>query len=248
MEAVHQMRVATKKIRTIYRLCLAIDADNFAAKKEMRALRALFRTAGALREIEVHKSVLETYEEQHLVYHRRLHQRLKLELKVAMPYYETQRKQFDQRHLLSLGRKVDRLLRHVPEHVVCSVTSAFAVARVTDMQSCMPLGYEPEPIHKSRIFLKEAMYLVSLLQSAGYWQDTDRAWTVAAKQAAEVAGDWHDREIFVHWLHGELRLRLEKDYALLVQDLYVNTRALVKRFRQLLVPLNVVALSGAEAR
>ncbi len=247
-EAVHELRVATKKIRAVYRLCQAIDGDGFVAKKEMKALRVLFRTAGTLREIQVHKSVLEAYEELHLVNYRKLHQRLNLERKDAIPYYEVQRKQFDKKHLVSLGNKIALLLTKTSEQTVCAVAMAFARARVDEMQAAMPLGYEPELIHKSRIFLKEAMYLVSLLQTAGYLKDPDRAWTVAAKQAAEIAGDWHDREIFAHWLHSELRLRLEKDYALLVQDLYVNTRALVKRFRQMLVPLTAFAASESETR
>jgi CHAD domain-containing protein len=252
-EAVHVMRVATKKIRTVYRLCQALSPANFNQKKAISELRGLFRPAGALRELQVHQAVVDTYEDLHVAFHRRLSKELAAEGKIAAPLYEVARKAFKKASFDGPAAKLERILKENTEEEVHAITVAFAEARLTAVHTVMPQGYEPEQIHQARIYLKEAMYLIGLLHSAGYTDDFKSDWLLTAKLAAEIAGDWHDREVFYQWLQIQLRPTgslhgKEKDYALLLQDLHVHTRSLAKRFREAILPLQMTEISSAEAR
>ncbi|MBP6723049.1 MAG: CHAD domain-containing protein, partial [Bacteroidia bacterium] len=57
-DAIHDLRVATKKIRTVFRLVEFIAPDQFKTKKQIAGLRTLFRAAGVLRELQVDEGVL----------------------------------------------------------------------------------------------------------------------------------------------------------------------------------------------
>lgn len=252
-EAVHVLRVATKKIRTVYRLCEAINPSGFRPKKVISELRILFRSAGFLRELQVHQSVVDQYELLHVAFYQKMSKRLLAERRLAAPGYESARKSFPEASFDNPTKQVRKLVESVPEEEWAAVTTAFTMARLAAVHAVMPIGYEPELIHKARIYLKEAMYLIGLLHAAGYREDFSADWLTAAKMAAEVAGEWHDREVFAHWLHTQIRptgalAGREKQYLLLQQDLNVHTKALVKRFRELIEPLRLPMASISETR
>lgn len=251
-EAVHVLRVATKKIRTVYRLCEAVAPRAFRQKKAIAELRVLFRSAGALREMQVHQAVIDGYETIQVAYYRKISKLLLRECRAAAPFYEQERKRFRRSSFDAPSAKIKAILREVSEQEVHLATVAFTQMRLQAVQAVMPSGYDPKLIHQARIYLKEAMYLIGILHTAGYTDDFSGEWLATAKLAAESAGDWHDREVLYEWLQIQIRpsgpLRNEeKGYALLMQDLHVHTRSLVKRFREAIEPLQLPQASSTEA-
>ncbi len=251
-EAIHQLRVATKKIRSVYRLCEVISAGKFRAKKEISELRTLFRAAGVLRELQVHVAVVEDYETLQTAAYPKLSKLLRIEQRVAKPYFEEARHAFRKSSLEDSGKKIARILKHSSEESVHSALVQVTLSRLRAMHQAMPAGYDPEEIHKARISLKEAMYLIGLLHDAGYKSDFEEGLLIQAKLAAELAGDWHDREVFYQWLQIQIRphgiqLAADQGYSLLIQDLHVHTRTLVKRFREAIEPLQLAVQSFEQA-
>src|SRR5689334_7111308 len=61
-KAVHEMRVAIKKIRTVFRLAKYFNDNAPVAKHEVSTLRTFFKSSGLLRELHVHQKVLDSYE------------------------------------------------------------------------------------------------------------------------------------------------------------------------------------------
>lgn len=235
-KAVHELRVATKKIRTVYRFIERISNGAFRQKAEIAELRKLFQAAGGLRELQVHQVVLDDYEQLHVAYYKKMSRLLANATRAARPRYEVARKVFDGKSLEASAAKVAKILAAVPEEEVHSALVTFAMERLAGSAAVMPAGYDPEKIHKSRILLKEAMYLMGLLHAAGYTSDFDPSLLPKAKYAAEIAGDWHDREVFGQWLqvhiqNGALLRDGGKGYSILLQDLHMHTRSLVRRFR-----------------
>jgi CHAD domain-containing protein len=250
--AVHELRVATKKIRAVYRLCQEISKGDFKAKSEMTELRTLFRAAGTLRELQVDQIVLESYEQLHLASYCKLSKLLLKERRAASPRYQAARKAFQPKSFALPTKKIVTLLENTSADALSEAVIRLAQLRLEEAFQAMPLGYEPEMIHKARIFLKEAMYLIGLLHSANYRSDFDTQRLTDAKFAAEIAGDWHDREVFFQWLQIQLRSqtivhKVEKNYSILFQDLNVNTRGLVKRFREAMQTMHSPTNSSPKA-
>jgi CHAD domain-containing protein len=110
------------------------------------------------------------------------------------------------------------------------------------MHGVMPPDYEPELIHKARIHLKEAVYLMGLLHDSGHGDRLQPGVLDAAKVAAEIAGNWHDREVFSQWLQIQVRPgaplhRSSRHYRRLMQVLHAQTRAQAEVFRKSLMDL-----------
>ncbi|MFN8396002.1 MAG: CHAD domain-containing protein [Bacteroidia bacterium] len=235
-EAVHEMRVAAKKIRTVFRLVEFIAPERFDSREEIKGLRRLFRSGALLREMQVNEQVISDYEGLQVKLYRRLSQLLLNEARAAMPGYEVERKAFEKKSLTGPGKKVKEILDDVSEEELVLKTEEFCGLRFRQVLESMPPNYDAEGIHKTRIFLKEAMYLISILQATGHpWANPERL--QAAKAAAEVAGDWHDREVFYHWLVERLQVGGSlagkvKDYDFLIGDLKAHTRSMVTEYRK----------------
>lgn len=251
-DAVHDLRVATKKIRTVFRLVEFLAPDQFRQKKQLAGLRTLFRAAGVLRELQVDEGVLWLFEDLHLAFYRRLSQLLAAERKSAQPLYERERKAFDVHCLQAPEKLIRRILNEVTEEELLAKTQLLVQHRLLQMHDVMPRTYDPELVHKARIYLKEAMYLMGLLVQAGYARHLQSGLLDSAKAAAEVAGDWHDREVFYQWLQIQFRSSAalagkENHYRLLMQDLHVQTRNQVVAFRKALVGIQRLSAIPAEA-
>lgn len=254
-EAIHELRVATKKIRTVFRLIQAIAPDQFRQKKEIARLRQLFRAAGTLRELQVNVGVVWSYEQLHLAFYRRLGQLLAQEGKVALSQYEVERKRFGRAALDEPGEKVRAILHATSEEDLLQHTLAVCSKRMAQIQEVMPRDYDPEGVHKARIYLKEAMYLMGLLHQAGYEDQLQAGVLDHAKRVAEMAGDWHDQEVFYQWLHFQLGAKAplggqEPAYRLLLQDLHIHAHHQVRVFRKALhtlpqIPQSVTALEAS---
>jgi CHAD domain-containing protein len=241
-EAIHEFRVAVKKIRTVFRLIHFIAPTEFHQKKEIADLRKVFRAAGPLRELEVDEEVLWVYEKDQVKFHRRLSQLLRAERRVAQPMYEEERKAFHPRYVNDPGKKVAHILAQTPEPQLLARSLALCDIRLHHIWEVLPKNYEPEMIHKTRILVKEALYLMGILQNAGYAEHLGTGLLESAKLAAEIAGDWHDREVFYQWLQIQLRPDAplgdsNGTYEMLLQDLHAHTRLQVSHFRKSLATL-----------
>ncbi|NOR51428.1 MAG: CHAD domain-containing protein [Gammaproteobacteria bacterium] len=62
VEDIHQLRVATKKIRALLTLMEIASCGRFRKKKHLKLLSKLFTNAGVLREIQVNRSILDEIE------------------------------------------------------------------------------------------------------------------------------------------------------------------------------------------
>jgi CHAD domain-containing protein len=241
-EAIHQLRVATKKVRTVFRLASFIAPDHFHQKAEIKDLRSLFRTAGLLRELQVHDAVVSAYEELHACLYRPLSKLLLREKRGILPYYEEARAEFKPSQIRIPIKRMTAVIDALSSQELAVAMQLLCRQRIDAIGQVMPQGYEPENIHKGRILLKEAMYLLGILNTAKLLDPTQVVLLEKAKIAAEIAGDWHDREAFYHWLRYQMRPNgtlstADPALRLLVQDLSVHTVELADDFRKALVPV-----------
>lgn len=235
-EAVHEMRVAAKKIRTVFRLVEYMAPGRLDARRHIKGLRRLFRSGALLREMQVNEEVIWNYEVLQVKLYRRLSGLLLQEARAATPAYEQERKAFEKKSLTEPRHAMAEALNQLSEEEIAHKAGEFCAMRMQQVQELMPAVYDPEGIHRTRIFLKEAMYMITLLQSAGH-QMGNPVQLQLAKSAAEIAGDWHDREVFYHWLQERLQIGgslagKAGDYEFLLADLKANTRAMVTQYRR----------------
>lgn len=234
-EAVHQLRVSTKKLRALYRLCAHISQGAFDEKKQIKPLRRLFKSAGPLRELQVHQGVIDVYELLHVAHYRRLARLLGSQRKDALAAYKHARAHFPTSYFDRPAGRIASLLADTPDADVLQAAIDFVQVRLGEIARVLPGAYDHERLHKARILLKEAMYIVGILQSAGITEPYDPAWLAIAKQASEVAGQWHDREVLLHWLQDRLLAHGHVGsggHNLLLQDLQAHSRSMARDFRR----------------
>jgi CHAD domain-containing protein len=248
-KAIHDLRVAVKKIRTVFRLVQFIDPVKFHQRKQIAKLRKLFRAAGVLRELEVSAGMVRIYETSQNAVYRRASLQLVAEKRSAQPLYEMERKAFDV-DCFGLPRGlIHEVLGETTEAHLCRKAEELYLLRLRQMHGAMPPAYEPELIHQARIHLKEAVYLMGLLHDSGHADRLQPGFLDAAK-AAEIAGNWHDREVFHEWLliqvrHGAPLHRSSRHYRPLMQVLHAQTRAQAEVFRKSLMDLEGIHTQAA---
>lgn len=242
--AVHELRVASKKIRTVYRFLERLTEGDFKQKREIAKLRKLFRAGGLLRELQVHQTVLAYYEDLHLCSYRKVELLLAKEIKAARLHYEYDRKRFDPKSLESSGSKIIKILADATEETLWTGLVTFARERFASVLEVLPADYDPEKIHNARILLKEALYLLSILQLAGYRESFDPSLILRVKEATEIAGQWHDREVFCQWLRTQInnatiQTKGPKEYGMLLYDLRMHSKTLAKKFNAMVRSLPI---------
>lgn len=251
MAAVHQMRVATKKIRSVMRLIAHIQPDEFRPKKEIRKLRMLFRFAGIQRELRIDRKVLTMYEDVHLTVYKHLGSLMEEEQHYADYLFEQAKKDFKLKSLHRPIKKAQGLLKEMPRKVLMKGIQSLANLRLKEIQQVMPDDYDRVLIHKARILLKEATYLMELVRKGGDKESFSKAQLQQAKQASEIAGEWHDRESFEQWMRIQMRPDgpVENDdpqYQLLKQDVFADTRSRAIDFRNALAEVIAFEIKGED--
>ena len=249
MKATHLLRVATKRIRSVMRLIEFLKPDDFRAKKEIQELRMLFRFAGIQRELQVDRKVLTMYEEKHLTIYKHLGELMEEERKYSDYLFKQAKKDFKLKSLHRPIEKAQKLLKQVPNKAVLEGARSLINIRLKSIQQVMPEDYDRILIHKARILLKEAMYLMELLRQAGDKASFSKKLIANAKTASEVAGEWHDTESLEQWLRIQMRpdgpIQInDAKYQLLTQEVKDNARSLALDFRKALSKVVEVEIKG----
>lgn len=234
--AVHALRVATKKLRAVMRMIGHVRPDDFLPKKELKKLRLLFRFAGVLRELHVDAGILDHFEGEHLIAYKELRHLMNAEQAYARQLFEQSKKDFKLKHLHLPVEKGQKVLKGIKKDELMDATRTMTALRLKAIQQVMPKDYDRVLIHKARILLKEATYLMGLLHAGGDTESYPIEMVENAKLAGDFAGEWHDRDCFAQWFRIQIRpggpvSATDPQYRLLQQDLQVQIKQLSDEFR-----------------
>lgn len=201
-DAIHDMRVAFKRIRAVYLLAEHIGHKAFSARSNEGKLRLLFRYSGRMRDTQVQQElILRVAEEHHTTCHEYIGHLQKLENK-AIRKFRDFISTIDAGYELATGAEKARMLfqQSDPEtirtHLIRIVDELFEKAgqlRSADQSD--------DNLHEIRRRLKQCHYLLSTFSSTD--PDLPRLKTTLKRldKINEMLGDWHDLVVAAEYLN-----------------------------------------------
>jgi len=195
-DGVHDLRVEIKQLRAFFRLIEWIT-PTFTAKKNIRNIRKLFKSAANLRDIHVQQMLTRSWAKDLGVFLSEYYNTLKQKELPARKQFSAFVKQFDlQREVTGNNKRMSRSLGKLSDAYVSSKTQA----RISQLlRQIIEYGSEnrlqAEHLHQVRILTKETRYTVHVAQCCfpelGYSDELDRQ----LRGLHQVLGKWHDTEI-----------------------------------------------------
>lgn len=201
-DAIHDMRVAFKRIRAVYLLAEHIDHKAFSARSNEGKLRLLFRYSGRMRDTQVQQElILRVAEEHHTTCHEYIGHLQKLENK-AIRKFRDFISTIDAGYELATGAEKARMLfqQSDPEtirtHLIRIVDELFEKA--SQLRSA---DQSDDNLHEIRRRLKQCHYLLSTFSSTD--PDLPRLKTTLKRldKINEMLGDWHDLVVAAEYLN-----------------------------------------------
>lgn len=244
-QGIHKMRVAAKRIRSVYRLMEWLAPERFDARHAMRGIRKYFKLAGAVRDLQIHEHLLGKYcalmglaFPRYETFLRSLRLRAQRRLAKRLPSFEPDAVTHPAHTLLNLLARIseEALLRHAKQNVEL---------RKEEMAIQMPPDDDPKRLHAVRILLKENLYVMSQVNASIHGPIWPELEIERYKEAAEIAGDWHDLDIFVETLMAQQAANLQlfpdvRSFDRLMEKLSADKSKALKRYQKqvrLLLPV-----------
>jgi CHAD domain-containing protein len=196
-QGIHQMRVAAKRIRSVYRLMEWLAPERFDARIALRDIRRYFKLAGAVRDLQIREKLLATYCDLLGLSFPRFDAHLRAQRVKAQHRLRKRLPAFSQEFVLRPTQVLLDLLDRMEEETIVRYAYQKVELRKEDIAILMPLDDDAKRLHAVRILLKENLYVmtqVNASSSGPIWSSEE---VDHLKEAAEVAGDWHDLDVFV---------------------------------------------------
>ncbi|MCZ6694606.1 MAG: CHAD domain-containing protein, partial [Bacteroidetes bacterium] len=158
-EAIHDLRVALKKIRALFKILEFLDPQLFNGKSAFIYLRKIFKEAGILRDLQVQKGLFQNSDDP---------DELRFVIFLSNLEYEARIKfrEFINRLNLQDLEQTDELIKTTLEnmnqtHINAGITN-FIMEKLQKVLSLM--NQKNDTMHESRINLKDAYYILDLLK------------------------------------------------------------------------------------
>ena len=200
-EAIHDLRVSIKKIRALF---LFLGEAGFADIKKdypyLTNLKKIFKKAGKLREIHIHKNLYRVYRERTGRRFPALEEYLdQQEEESRKAYHEYTpgirfRKFYDQVHALK------RELRNIPQKKLNDRLFEFIQTRVEECHQFMFEPHYEEHLHQIRKYLKHIRFIIGQNIGDIHKLFGDELSFDDTKKVEDILGKWHDRDEFRNML------------------------------------------------
>jgi CHAD domain-containing protein len=191
-EAIHKMRTSTKRLRALFQLIEFISANNFKSKKQLKKIRSLFVHAGKIREIQIEKTILSSYEntlDTHFPAYReylkqREHREIARFLK-SIPKFSERNKIIDDSYVIKT------ILNSSGEKLSIRV-SKFLNRKLKQLSSLNSKPVSNVRIHKNRTILKQIYYLYDILSQITKEPKILNMTSERMREIEQMIGNWHD--------------------------------------------------------
>ncbi|MFH1118956.1 MAG: CHAD domain-containing protein [Bacteroidota bacterium] len=232
-DAIHDMRVAVKRIRAVYLLLERLFPDTFNSVSEEGRLKELFRFSGRMRDIQVQKLLLESYSANLDTTFGDYKSYLEDSEKKAVKKFRKLLQEFSAeeyvKHKLKLVEGLIALTagEQVRKQIIGFVDELMEAAKE------MRIDQEhDENLHEIRRKLKQCHYLLSVFDPEDPDLPTLNKTIRHLDHVNELLGDWHDQVVAMEMLDRFLEKHIEKEitgnnrYVLLRENLSVNRHLL----------------------
>lgn len=193
---IHDLRVNLKKIRTLFKLIQYLDSD-FNLKSNFCLFRRIFKEAGLIRDIQVQIELMTAFSKP------RNHQ-----FKSYLHDLETEGKiRFRQKlvetnldELAPIDGAIEAAVARIQEPGLNGRIVDFIIQRIESAARSFHEGTSIDSMHHSRILLKDAYYMLQMLQEFEVQTGPLALLLERVDQLQDTFGTWHDWEVALHHL------------------------------------------------
>lgn len=202
-EAIHDLRVSVKKIRSLFNLIRAITEAGFHSKKKLKCFKKLFRSVACIRDMQVQQHFLAGIESSS-------------QIKSTSFVEYLHGLEMDERKNLSgriqnfkpiawdlMDREILEIYHNTGKDQVISKTKQYVRDKIEKIHYLASQG-KKKVFHEIRRLLKEVRYMLDMLTLT----IKDKKLKIQIEQikiVEDLLGDWHDRQIALKLLKGFIR-------------------------------------------
>ena len=236
-EAIHEMRVCIKRLRTFFNLVEAI-VPAFNADETFRPARRFFRAAGKLRHIQVLQGMALNLTRESRLDLSEYYNMLKTSEFRERKRFARACARFDPRFFESAGAAIAGRLKPLSEEQVRQAAGMRLTSLLDDLKAGMRSSRDPDRLHWLRIRTKETRYTLEIMVESGLTEDEAQHLDGLLKSVHQPLGRWRDgvlaleslREFAAHRSSGALFC--SKSYPEAIRLLKAGTRKNLDEFRE----------------
>lgn len=204
-DGVHDLRVEIKQLRSFFGLIQWI-APTFTAKKNIRNIRKLFKSAAGLRDVQVQQMLTREWSQELGTFLSEYYNTLKQKEFPARDQFVAFAHNFDLQNEIAINKKRISKALEIFSDKDAEAKTGDRVEQL--LQQIITYGSEnrlqEEHLHKLRILAKETRYTLQIAQRCfpelGYSDELDKQ----LRGLHQVLGKWHDTDIALEHVDGFL--------------------------------------------
>jgi len=196
-EPVHDLRVMIKRLTTLFLFLDEADIYKRRSNDFFKLLRAFFRSAGYLRDMQVIRSLIRNYKI-----------RIKYDIS-EYEYYLTAKEISAKNSFFHSSEKYPKLIQtEVKKAIIASVSKftdesltqksfAFMIERLNRIDEYLQSTSASKYLHKIRQTLKQLRYFIEIFHAASDLSLIDESDYNEIKEIENIIGGWNDRSILL---------------------------------------------------
>jgi CHAD domain-containing protein len=190
-DAIHEMRVALKRLRTFFNLVEAV-APAFHADDIFRPARRFFKAAGKLRHIQVLQFLILRLVRESGLELSEYYNVLKAEEPRERKRFARAAARFSPKFFESAGISIADCLEPLSEERIRQAAEARLTSLLNDLKSGIRISRDPDRLHWLRIRTKEARYTLETMVEGGMTEDKADHLDGLLKSVHQPLGRWRD--------------------------------------------------------
>ena len=196
-EAIHDLRVSIKKIRALFLfLKEAGIADIKSDYPYLRNLKEIFKKAGRLREIHIHKNLYEAYRERAGQDFPELEEHLRAMEEESRKAYHEYMPGIQFRKFYRAANSLQKEIQGIPPKKLNKKLYAFIRVRVEECHQYMFEEHYERHLHQIRKYLKHIRFIIGQQIGDVHKVFEDELSFDDTKKVEDILGEWHDRDEF----------------------------------------------------
>lgn len=215
VEDIHQTRVDAKKIFALFALFKLADPQVFKIKEHQPLFKNLFSRSGKIREIQLIREVLETWEKEpgSSVFQ----EYLKDEERKAIRMFISAVGKFEEKKISTTNKTVKKLCKNINQKQLMLRLQEFILHHMGKIRELQQTTDDIQAIHEIRKQLKSISAIIQFIND--FKQSIHYAGIIQViKVCEETIGEWHDRVVFLEYL--DRFLVQQEDSAIPYKSLY----------------------------
>ena len=235
VEDIHQLRVFTKRIRTILAIMEISSQSEFRKKEHLHLFLEPFRLAGELREIQLHLHLISAYDSEYLAPYKEY--LIESQEQTNENLLEGLAR-FDFENLEELNKVLLKKIENVTNEIASKESRTYLLSKLKRVEELKDNINDDQKLHKIRIHLRavmETLRLMNALEPSNEMREVE----LQPRSLSDIIGRCHDQTVLIvsleRFIQQSANERIIQHLSTLINDLVNENSVARKNINTLLV-------------